>query len=184
MSTKDSIKPYNLYDIIWEKYMYFLNSPSKFEAICWWKKGLKDLTKSSTMKTSFNLNNKGKDYSPFTIKIINKNTYACSFCPWFRFCTGCTLEPSTINYLNFTSNDIIIVEWQKDIFNNEINQSNINLMLYHSSFNDIKETTDGNMEKITIDDCFKLFTKKEELNDIFCEKCNKKTLFINSAKKI
>ena len=180
MSTKDSIKPYNLYDIIWEKYMYFLNSPSKFEAICWWKKGLKDLTKSSTMKTSFNLNNKGKDYSPFTIKIINKNTYACSFCPWFRFCTGCTLEPSTTNYLNFTSNDIIIVEWQKDIFNNEINQSNINLMLYHSSFNDIKETTDGNMEKITIDDCFKLFTKKEELNDIFCEKCNKKTLFIKS----
>ena len=51
-------------------------------------------------------------------------------------------------------------------------------MLNHSSYKDIVDTTNGNMEKITIDDCFKLFTRKEELTDIFCEKCNKKTNFI------
>jgi hypothetical protein len=33
------------------------------------------------------------------------------------------------------------------------------------------------MEKVTIDDCFKLFTRKEELKDIMCENCKKKTTF-------
>ena len=180
MSSKDSIKAYNLYELIWEKFMYFLNSPSKYESICWWKKDIKNISKSLTIKLNNNNNskNKEKDFYPFKIKIIDKNTYACKFCPWFRFCTGCTLEPNTINYESFTTNDIIVVEWCKDIFNNEINQNNINLMLYHSSYNSIIETTNGNIEKINIDDCFKLFTKKEELNDIFCEKCKKKTLFI------
>ena len=187
MSSKDSIKSYNLYEIMWEKYMYFLNSPSKYESICWWKKitNMKEIIKSNTLNLNINNklienysnNNKEKNYSPFKIKIIDKNTNACVFCPWFRFCTGCTLDPTINNYLNFSQDNIIVIEWNKDVVENDINKNNINLKLYHSSFNDIVETTNGNIEKITIDDCFKLFTRKEELNDIFCEKCNKKTLF-------
>ena len=179
MSSKNSIKSLNLYEIMWEKYMYFLNSPSKFESICWWKKSFKELTKSSTININTNIKlEKKKNYSPFKLKIIDKNTHACVFCPWFRFCTGCTLEPNNTNYLNFTSDYVIVIEWDKDIVTNEIKKNNINLMLNHSSYNDIIETTNGNIEKISIDDCFKLFTRKEELSDIFCEKCNKKTNFI------
>ena len=166
-TTKKAIKPYHLYEMMWEKYMYFLNSPSKFENICWWKINIKN----NTIKL------KTKNYSPFRIKIIDKITHACAFCPWFRFCTGCTIEPSNDNYLDFSSEYVIVVEWSGDIFSSEINKNNINLMLNHSSFNEIVETTNGNMEKVTIDDCFKLFTRKEELNDILCENCKKKTTF-------
>ena len=174
MSSKNSIKSLNLYEIMWEKYMYFLNSPSKFESICWWKKNTKELTKSSTVNIKSEIK---RNYSPFKLKIIDKNTHACVFCPWFRFCTGCVLEPNNSNYLNFSNDYVIVIEWNKDIATSEINKNNINLLLNHSSYNSIIETTNGNLEKITIDDCFKLFTRKEELNDIFCEKCNIKTNF-------
>ena len=186
MSSKDSIKSINLYEIMWEKYMYFLNSPSKFESICWWKKSTKEIIKSNTLNLNIKTDYKNKEkdkssyYSPFKIKIIDKNTYACSFCPWFRFCTGCILDPNITTYLNFTRDSIIVIEWDKDIVNNEMNKNNINLILNHSSYKNFIETTNGNIEKISINDCLKLFTRKEELNDIFCEKCNKKTLFTKS----
>ena len=173
LSTKNAIKPYNLYEMMWEKYMYFLNSPSKFEHICWWKKNIKESTRNS----SFHVKLRCRNCAPFKIKIINKNTHACVFCPWFRFCTGCTLDPNDQNYLNIQSDYVICVEWCGDVFANEINKNNINLILNHSSYNEIVETTNGNMEKVTIDDCFKLFTKKEELKEILCESCNKKTNF-------
>ena len=139
------------------------------------KKNPKELTKSSTLNLNKNLDK--NYYSLFKIKLVDKNTHACVFCPWFRFCTGCVLEPNN-NYLNFYQDYVIVIEWSKDIVLNEINKNNLNLVLNHSSYNDIVDTTNGNMEKITIDDCFKLFTRKEELTDIFCEKCNKKTNFI------
>ena len=174
LSTKNSIKPYNLYEMMWEKYMYFLNSPSKFENICWWKKNIKENPKNNTIKL------RCKNCAPFKIKIIDKNTHACAFCPWFRFCTGCTLDPNNDNYLNILSDYIIVVEWCGEVFSNEINKNNITLKLNHSSYNEIVETTNGNMEKVTIDDCFKLFTKKEEIKDILCENCKKKTTFTKS----
>ena len=71
MSNKNSIKSFNLYEIMWEKYMYFLNSPSKFENICWWKKNPKELTKSSTLNLNKNLDK--NYYSPFKIKLVDKN---------------------------------------------------------------------------------------------------------------
>ena len=176
LSSKNSIKAFNLYEIMWEKYMYFLNSPSKYESICWWKKPSKEFLKSNTINMNLKLD-KENNYTPFKLKIIDKTTHACVFCPWFRFCTGCTLEPNNNNYLNFLNEYVIVVEWNKDIIINDINKNNLNLMLNHSSYNGITETTNDNIEKITIDDCFKLFTRKEELTDIFCEKCNKKTNF-------
>ena len=174
LTRKNSIKPYNLYEMMWEKYMYFLNSPSKLENICWWKKNIKENAKNNAMKL------RCKNCAPFKIKIIDKSTHACVFCPWFRFCTGCTLDPNNDNYLNFLSDYVITVEWCGEIISSEINKNNINLTLNHSSYKEIVETTNGNMEKVTIDDCFKLFTRKEELKDILCENCKKKTTFTKS----
>ena len=171
LTTKNSIKPYNLYEIMWEKYMYFLNSPAKFENICWWKKNIKENSKNNTIKL------RCRNCAPFKIKLIDKITHSCAFCPWFRFCTGCTLDPNNENFLNILSDYVIVVEWCGEVFSNEINKNNINLTLNHSSYNEIIETTSGNTEKVTIDDCFKLFTRKEELKDILCENCKKKTTF-------
>jgi hypothetical protein len=125
LTNNNSIKPYHLYEMMWEKYLYFLDNP--YSKNLWWK---------NYKKTENNQNdqNKDKKCSPFIIKIIQKSNYACAFCPWFKMCTGCVLSPKNEEFLNFSSNWIIIVEWCREIVENEINQKNISLKLYHSSF--------------------------------------------------
>lgn len=167
LSSSTSIKPCNLYEMMWKKYMYFLNSPANYDNNAWWK-----LKKKDHKTDSKNL--------PFIITIINKDTSSCSSCPWFRFCTGCTLEPFNSDYININSSDVIIIEWDKEVFSQEINKSNFSLIINHSSVNSSSDNSKNKIETLTIDDCLKLFTKKEEIKDIQCEKCQKKTLFMKT----
>jgi hypothetical protein len=161
LSSSTSIKPCNLYEMIWKKYMYFLNSPANYDNNAWWKLKKKDHKKD------------GKNL-PFIITIINKDTSSCSSCPWFRFCTGCILDPFSSDYININSSDIIIIEWDKDVYSQEIDKNNFSLVINHSSVNTISDNLKNKVETVTIDDCLKLFTKKEEIKDIQCEKCQKK----------
>ena len=160
LSSENSIKPFDLYEIMWQKYKYFLNSPVNYNSKSWWK----NMEKST--KTI-----------PFKITIINKDTLSCSLCPWFRFCQGCTLEPKDYEFINIKKDDIIALEWDKDVYNKEINKNNLSLIMNHKSVEIKNNNNIQQKEQISLDDCLKLFTKEEELTDIQCEKCNKKTLF-------
>ena len=92
LSNKNSIKPVNLYEMLWEKYTYFLDTPAKYEPYLWWKpythssKNIAEMDNNSLNNKSNNTNHKST-YLPFTIKIIKKSTKGCIFCPWFLFCT-------------------------------------------------------------------------------------------------
>ena len=170
MSNKNSIKPYDLYEIIWEKYMYFLNYP--YDKFLWWK---------LYQKNKDNLNQLYKRCSPFVLKIILPNGQ-CPFCPWYKFCTGCILNPESDIFFEFKSPDWkLIVEWCKEIVELEINKSNITLSLFHQSYHNLNNDDIKN-EKLSIYDCLDLFTQKENINDIFCEYCNKKTKFTKELK--
>lgn len=161
LSSKNSIKPYDLYEIIWKKYMYFLDSPSYYISKRWWK--IEEKIDSKRI--------------PFQLTLINKDTLSCAICPWFRLCQGCTINPSENKFINIKANDIIAVEWDKDVYKAEINKNNLNLVMKHSSTNLIEENSKQKEDEISLNDCLKLFTKEEEINDIQCEKCKKKTLF-------
>ena len=163
LSSTNSIKPYHLYEMMWKKYMYFLNCPANYDNSAWWKSNQKD-----------------KRFLPFVISIIKKDTLSCAFCPWFRFCTGCRVNPFDSMYLNINSNCVIVVEWDKDVYIQEINKNNFSLVMNHGSLKTVLDTIKPNDDKITIDDCLKLFTKSEEIKDIHCEKCKKKTLFMKN----
>ena len=169
LTNKKSIKTYHLYDVIWEKYMYFLDNP--YNKYLWWKLD----------KKIENCNSKYKSCYPFIIKIIQKSNYACANCPWFKFCTGCILSPQNDNYIDFNSNWIIIVEWCKEIIEKEINQNNLDLKLYHSSFKKLTNNINS-YDKLSINDCLELFTQKEELKDVLCENCKVKTTFTKELK--
>ena len=165
LTNKNAIKPYHLYDMIWEKYMYFLDNP--YNKYLWWK----------VDKNLENTNKRGhKNCYPFLIKIVQKSNYACAYCPWFKFCTGCVLSPKNANYIDFNSNWIIVVEWCKEIIEKEINQNNLDLKLYHSSFKKISNNSNI-YDKLSINDCLELFTQKEILKDVLCENCKVKTTF-------
>ena len=190
LTNKNSIKPVDLYEIIWEKYMYFLNSPSKYESSLWWKPySFSRLSSSKNLILDNNNQNKNnsepininpkdyKRYTPFAIKLVKKATRACIFCPWFRLCQGCILNPKNQNYLSVPGDCIIIVEWRRDVIKKDMKEENINYLLNHSSSRKIFETSQDEEDKKSIYDCLDLFTREETIKNFFCEKCNKKTNF-------
>ena len=188
LTSQQSIKPVHLYEMIWEKYMYFLDSPTKYESSLWWKpyansrvastKNLNnEFSQSNNNLNNFNIPIENNNYSPFTIKIIKKSTKSCIFCPWFRFCSGCILNPSNPNYLNLSSDILIIIDWKRDIIRRDMKESNILFTLNHSTSNQLFENTENEEEAKSIYDCLDLFTHEEILKNILCEKCNKKTNF-------
>ena len=192
LTNKNSIKAVDLYEIIWEKYMYFINSPTKYESNLWWRpysishlSSSKNVTKEKDKEnnlnnTNINLNMSKIDYqkySPFVIKLVKKSTKACIFCPWFRLCQGCILNPGYKNYLSIPNDCLITVEWKLDVVKKDMKEENITYILNHSSSKKVFETTQEEEEKKTIYDCLDLFTREEIMKNIFCEKCNKKTNF-------
>lgn len=196
LTTSKSIKPVHLYEMIWEKYMYFLESPTKYENSLWWKpfsnsrlSSTKDLihenindnnnSNENTNKINITLNENtvNNNYIPFTIKIIKKSTKSCIFCPWFRFCSGCILNPANPNYLSLSCDSLIVVDWKRNVVKEDLKANNLLCVLNHSSSNQIFETTESDNERKSIYDCLDLFTHEEILKNIHCEKCNKKTNF-------
>ena len=192
LTNKNAIKPVDLYEIIWEKYMYYLNSPTKYESTLWWKPYSFSRTSSRNINLiednnldpdqkqteSINIDPRDyKRYTPFSIKIVKKATRACVFCPWFRLCQGCVLNPKYKNYLTISSDFLIIVEWRRDVIRKDMKEENINYLLNHSSARKIFETSQDEEEQKNIYDCLDLFTREEIIKNIFCEKCNKKTNF-------
>ena len=174
LSTKNAIKPFNLYELIWEKYEYFLDTPTRYENSLWWKGKTQPSVGTSNSSSSI------KPCSPFVIKLVSKKTKSCVFCPWFKFCTGCVLDPHNQNYMSVTQDVVIVVEWCKELYMKEIHIENRMLILNHSSVTTVTLNNYNNESKnstISLLECLNLFTEKEELKDIFCENCNAKTTF-------
>ena len=157
-----SIKIIDLYELIWKKYMYFCDIPAKLENSLWWKR----------IKTQ---NKEDCICSPFILKIVKKETFACNYCPWYKLCTGCILNPLYQEYFSIPKNCYLIVEWCRKVRLKQMKDENILLSFNHSSMNDDIET-DLN-KKISIYDCLDLFTQKEEIENIYCENCKKHQIF-------
>ena len=175
LTNRNSIKPVDLYEIIWEKYMYFINSPTKYESNLWWRNFTLDKDKDNNILNFSSIDN--QKYSPFVLKLVKKSTKACIFCPWFRLCQGCILNPSNKNYLSIPNDCLINVEWKYDVFKKDLKEENVSYILNHSSSKKVFETCQEEEEKKTIYDCLDLFTREEIMKNILCEKCNKKTNF-------
>ena len=162
LSNYHSIKIFDLYELIWKKYMYFCDMPTKLENKLWWKK-------ITTKKEEMNL------CTPFILKIVNKKTMACEYCPWYKFCTGCVLNPLYQDYFTIPRHCYLIVEWCRKVKLNQIKDENLLLYLNHSS---IKDEFESNINKaISIYDCLDLFTQKELIDNIFCENCKTNQIF-------
>ena len=187
LTSNNSIKPVNLYEMIWEKYMYFLDSPTKYEPLLWWQtfsascfsssKNVNNNVNKNDVTNNFNISCVDNNTIPFKIKIIKKSTKACYFCPWFRLCSGCILNPAKQEYLSLSSEILILVDWKREIIRKDMRESNILFCLNHTTSNKSLDNSENDDDKKSIYDCLDLFTREETLKNILCEKCNKKTNF-------
>jgi ubiquitin C-terminal hydrolase len=173
LSNYRPLKLYHLYEMIWEKFEYLLNNPTIYEKKLWWKKNSKEL--KDTQADSFI-----KLCTPFVLKIIKKDSKACTYCPWFKFCTGCVADPSKSEYFEINSENIIVVEWCSEVFRKDISESNMKLIINHSSvkkIEEIKYSFKSQEKSLSLEDCLSSFTEKEDMEEelLKCENCKKAT---------
>ena len=167
-NTENNLTSQNLYDYIWEKYRKFLSISNKSDDEIWWR------SKNENTKICY----------PFliriTIQLKNKEKTKCAFCPWYKFCPGCILEPNDCP-LELELNNIIHVEWCKNLKDNELMEKNLK-NLYDIKIEE-EDNLNDKLEKNSqiennLRDCFNLFLREEKLEDkLSCPYCKLKQEF-------
>ena len=178
---KESLTPIMLYDYIWEKYRKFLQTIRNFnKENLWWLNSNKQEPK------------KYRFCYPFCIKIIkaedkNNNYTSCAYCYWYKFCSGCILNPFNTEPTKIEPGFVIKVEWCNEIvdlcFKNleilnglkcSLSKKNGNWHLTTLKENQ-KDNTTIKQEKILmekLDNLIQYSLEEIKLDDIKCSYCN------------
>lgn len=115
----------------------------------------------------------GYEY-PFTLKAVQKDGLLCAWCPWYRFCLGCSVDYCGADF-NFAS-AYIAIDWDPTALHLRYQTSQEKVCLNHSS---VQETRRGQTEPISLHDCLDAFTKEEHLGEeekYYCSKCKQHQL--------
>ena len=173
---ENSILPLTLYEFIWEKYKIHLNEPHKPDKHLWWRYKKSSLFPKHFPKKPF--------CYPFTIKIMEigqQAQYQCPYCGWWRFCTGCVLDPYSNKPIQLKFSNLqteIVVDWCYSIFKNELMFEQINQFIYYDELNLNEKHTMARKPEKTLQECLSIYTQDkvtDKDNLIFCNKCNKET---------
>lgn len=47
---------------------------------------------------------------PFTLKAVNREGTVCALCPWYRFCRGCRIQCSLVEFSHNTN--YLAIDWE------------------------------------------------------------------------
>ena len=155
----NSIYNYNakeIYEYVWVKFKSFLKNPNNLPIHPWWE------NKSNTTRYCY----------PFCIKVCVRersgNYTRCALCPWYKFCTGCILDPFNTAPLLFELNNILEVEWCNSIVTNELDNEKIKYV--NTVGNDIIPKDKVIKQKLM--DSINLFFEKEKIDSTLeCANC-------------
>lgn len=120
------------------KIKYFCDIPAKLENNLWWRNNRNIKNEIEENKNLENENSTKRFCSPFLLKVVNKETKSCIYCPWFRLCSGCILDPNDTEYFSIPNNYNLIVEWCRRVKFKQIKDENLSLCLNHSSLTNNK----------------------------------------------
>uniref|UniRef100_A0AAQ4RUR0 Ubiquitin carboxyl-terminal hydrolase n=1 Tax=Gasterosteus aculeatus aculeatus TaxID=481459 RepID=A0AAQ4RUR0_GASAC len=106
---------------------------------------------------------------PFTLRVVGKDGNSCAWCPWYRFCRGCTIECSEDRAS--VGNAYIAVDWDPTALHLRYQTSQERIVEEHCS---VEQSRRAQAEPISLDSCLKAFTSEEELGEdelYYCSKC-------------
>uniref|UniRef100_A0A8C6WKE3 ubiquitinyl hydrolase 1 n=1 Tax=Neogobius melanostomus TaxID=47308 RepID=A0A8C6WKE3_9GOBI len=106
---------------------------------------------------------------PFTLRVVGKDGNSCAWCPWYRFCRGCTIECTEERAS--VGNAYIAVDWDPTALHLRYQTSQERIVEEHSS---VEQSRRAQAEPISLDSCLKAFTSEEELGEdelYYCSKC-------------
>ncbi|KAI5098892.1 ubiquitin carboxyl-terminal hydrolase 32 isoform X2 [Silurus meridionalis] len=106
---------------------------------------------------------------PFTLRAVQKDGNSCAWCPWYRFCRGCTVECNEDRAS--LGNAYIAVDWDPTALHLRYQTSQERIVEEHTS---VELSRRAQAEPISLDSCLKAFTSEEELGEdelYYCSKC-------------
>ncbi|XP_017277518.1 ubiquitin carboxyl-terminal hydrolase 32 isoform X3 [Kryptolebias marmoratus] len=106
---------------------------------------------------------------PFTLRVVGKDGNSCAWCPWYRFCRGCTIDCSEDRAS--VGNAYIAVDWDPTALHLRYQTSQEKIVEEHKS---VEQSRRAQAEPISLDSCLKAFTSEEELGEdelYYCSKC-------------
>ncbi|KAM3615781.1 uncharacterized protein V6R79_007674 [Siganus canaliculatus] len=106
---------------------------------------------------------------PFTLRVVSKDGNSCAWCPWYRFCRGCTVECTEDRAS--VGNAYIAVDWDPTALHLRYQTSQERIVEEHCS---VEQSRRAQAEPISLDSCLKAFTSEEELGEdelYYCSKC-------------
>lgn len=115
------------------------------------------------------------DY-PFELRAVQKDGLTCAWCPWYRFCHGCLIKCSELEF--GCSSSYIAIEWEPTTLHLRYQSSQEKVSTEHES---VERSRKMQTEPIDLYECLRAFTKEEELGEEelwYCNKCNKHRLAV------
>ncbi|GAA6080107.1 ubiquitin carboxyl-terminal hydrolase 32 isoform X1 [Tachysurus ichikawai] len=106
---------------------------------------------------------------PFTLRAVQKDGNSCAWCPWYRFCRGCTVECNEDRAS--LGNAYIAVDWDPTALHLRYQTSQERIVEEDTS---VELSRCAQAEPISLDSCLKAFTSEEELGEdelYYCSKC-------------
>ncbi len=110
----------------------------------------------------------GYEY-PFALKVVQRGGSWCAWCPWHRFCRGCTL-PCKTSPFSFGAS-YIAIDWEQTALHLRY------LAVQEKAFVEdpsVESSLKAATEPITLKKCLEAFTRQEELGEnekYYCSSC-------------
>ncbi|XP_064158454.1 ubiquitin carboxyl-terminal hydrolase 32 isoform X1 [Anguilla rostrata] len=107
---------------------------------------------------------------PFTLRVVQKDGNSCAWCPWYRFCRGCTVDCDEDRAA--LGNAYIAVDWDPTALHLRYQTSQERIVEEHCS---VEQSRRAQAEPISLDSCLRAFTSEEELGEdelYYCSKCH------------
>ncbi|KAJ8403888.1 hypothetical protein AAFF_G00347560 [Aldrovandia affinis] len=107
---------------------------------------------------------------PFTLRVVQKDGNSCAWCPWYRFCRGCTVDCNEDRAS--LGNAYIAVDWDPTALHLRYQTSQERIVEEHCS---VEQSRRAQAEPISLDSCLRAFTSEEELGEdelYYCSKCH------------
>ncbi len=104
---------------------------------------------------------------PFRLSVVEHSGLACGVCHWNKVCIGCALSDAHID----TERGLqLAIDWHLPVLRLYYNTEVANRAHMHES---VKRNRDLQDYPVSLDECLRLFSTEEQLEDWYCGKCKK-----------
>jgi hypothetical protein len=104
---------------------------------------------------------------PFRLSVVDHSGRACGVCHWNKMCLGCALSD---RHIDIERGLVLAIDWHLPVLRLYYNNELANRSDMHAS---VQQNRDLQDYPVSLDECLRLFSAEEQLEDWYCGKCKK-----------